>query len=123
LPLVLLVEDNIVNKELTEHFLHRRYQVDFAPDGMSALELARQKQYAIVLMDINLGFGMNGIETTRELRKLEGYEHIPVIAVTGYTMADDKDKLLDEGCTHYLAKPFDQASLIAIMEDALAGKP
>jgi PAS domain S-box-containing protein len=121
LPRVLLVEDNIVNKELTEHFLRKDYKVDFAADGLTAIAMAKDQSYVIILMDINLGYGMNGIETTRELRKIPGYENTPVIAVTGYTMPDDKDHLLSEGCTHYIAKPFDQAAILAIMEEALSG--
>jgi len=121
LPLALLVEDNKVNKDLTEYFLRTTCKLDHAADGETSLIMAKAKQYSLILMDINLGAGKTGVEVVRELRKLPGYEKIPIIAVTGYVMAEDKDRLIEEGCTHYLSKPFDQASLLAIVEQALSG--
>jgi len=122
LPQVLLVEDNQVNRELTEFFLKKICNLEFVTDGETALEMVKTKSYDAILMDINLGVGMNGIETTRFIRKIPGYETIPIIAVTGYTMIDDKDKLLAEGCTHYIAKPFDRAAIQALLKEALSGK-
>ncbi|MEI6456623.1 MAG: response regulator [bacterium] len=120
LPLALLVEDNKVNKDLTEYFLRSACKMEHALNGETCLVMAKAKQYAIILMDINLGSGKTGIETVRELRKLPGYEKIPIIAVTGYAMANDKEKLLEEGCTHYIPKPFDQATLLGVVEQALS---
>ena len=73
-------------------------------------------------MDINLGYGINGIDTMKEIRKIKGYKEVPIIAVTGYTMSGDRDSLIAQGCTHYLAKPFDQASILGIMNDVLKNK-
>jgi len=119
---VLLVEDNLVNKELTEFFLRKICNVDYAPDGATALTMVRKEKYRAILMDINLGYGINGIDVTKEIRKIPGYEGIPIIAVTGYTMSGDKDMLIAQGCTHYLPKPFDQASILEIMKEALSEK-
>ncbi|MEI7981982.1 MAG: PAS domain S-box protein [Bacteroidota bacterium] len=120
LPLILLVEDNHVNTELTEFFLFRFYVVESAKDGATALEMARRKNYAAILMDINLGYGMNGLEATKEIRNIPGYEKTPIIAVTGYTMDEDRDRLLAEGCTHYIAKPFDKTTLLNLLKEALS---
>ncbi|MCX6282422.1 MAG: PAS domain S-box protein [Bacteroidetes bacterium] len=122
LPWVLLVEDNLVNKELTEFFLRKVCRLEYAPDGSTAIEMVKLKKYSAILMDINLGYGINGIEAMKEIRKIEGYDNIPVIAVTGYTMSGDKDMLIGQGCTHYLAKPFDQASILEVMTNVLSGK-
>ena len=118
----MLVEDNLVNKELTEFFLRKICNVDYAPDGATALTMVRKEKYRAILMDINLGYGINGIDVTKEIRKIPGYEGIPIIAVTGYTMSGDKDMLIAQGCTHYLPKPFDQASILEIMKEALSEK-
>jgi len=120
LPWVLLVEDNLVNKELTEFFLRKVCRIDYAPDGSTAIQMVKAKKYSAILMDINLGYGINGIEATKEIRKIPSYEKIPVIAVTGYTMSGDRDMLIAQGCTHYLAKPFDQASILEVMKDVLS---
>jgi CheY-like chemotaxis protein len=123
LPWVLLVEDNLVNKELTEFFLRKTCRLDYASDGSAAIEKVKENNYAAILMDINLGYGMNGIDTMKEIRRIKGYKEVPIIAVTGYTMSGDKDSLIAQGCTHYLAKPFDQASILEIMNDVLKSRP
>ena len=120
LPLILLVEDNNVNTELTRFFLQKKYIVESAKDGAAALEMVRNNKYAAILMDINLGYGMNGLETTKAVRKIAGYETTPIIAVTGYTMEEDRERLLAEGCTHYIAKPFDKTNLLGILHQALS---
>jgi len=122
LPWVLLVEDNLVNKELTEFFLRKVCRVDYAPDGVTAIEMVKAKKYHAILMDINLGYGINGIDAMKEIKKTPGYSNIPIIAVTGYTMSGDRDMLMAQGCTHYLAKPFDQASILEMMREVLSGK-
>jgi len=118
-PRLLLVEDNVVNRDLIFYFLKDHYLVDAALDGTSAIQMAGNKQYDAILMDINLGTVISGIETTREIRKLKGYEKTPIIAVTGYTMFEDMDKLLAEDCSHYIAKPFNKATLMEFMAQAL----
>ena len=119
LPVVLLVEDNKVNKELTILFLRKICRVEYAPDAATAILMTREKQYQAILMDIHLGYGMNGIEATREIRKIPGYALTPIIAVTGYTMDEDKEQLYAAGCTSHIAKPFDKKSLIDLMEEVL----
>jgi CheY-like chemotaxis protein/nitrogen-specific signal transduction histidine kinase len=119
LPLVLLVEDNKVNKELTEFFLLNVYQVECASNAATALTMVQTKKYAAILMDINLGCGMNGLEATQTIRMLPGYEHIPIIAVTGYTMEEDKERLIAAGCTAYLSKPFERQTLLKVMDESL----
>ncbi len=116
---VLLVEDNQVNKDLTLFFLRNYYLVDFSQDAETALQMIRKKNYSAVLMDINLGIGMNGLEATKEIRKIAGYEKTPIIAVTGYTMHQERETFLAVGCTHYIAKPFDQETLLTVLSNAI----
>lgn len=116
---ILLVEDNIINREVTELYLKDFYKIDHAENGEAAIQLSKQNKYDVILMDINLGGGINGIETAREIKKLNGYEKIPVVAVTGYAMAGDKEVLLSEGLTHYLAKPFERGELLQLLAEVL----
>ncbi len=116
---ILLVEDNIINREVTELYIKDYYKIDHAENGELAIEMSKQNNYDVILMDINLGGGINGIETAREIRKLNGYENIPLVAVTGYAMAGDKEVLLSEGLTHYLAKPFEKGELLRLLAEIL----
>ena len=118
-PEVLLVEDNAINKEVIICYIENFCNVDGVSDANSAIENASQKQYDLVLMDINLGTGMDGIQATKIIKEIEGYEHIPFVALTGYAMSGDKERLLHEGLTHYLPKPFDKEDLQRLVKSIL----
>lgn len=118
-PEVLVVEDNQVNMELTTMFLKDICTTDRAKDGLTAIKLAGAKKYDAILMDINLGPGMNGLEAATEIRKIDGYAHTPIVAVTGYTMSGDREKMLQGGCSHYLPKPFDKKGIVKMVRDVL----
>lgn len=79
----------------------------------------KAKKYDAVLMDINLGAGPNGIHIAQEIRAIDHYKDIPIIAVTGYTMQGDREKLLANGCSHYVAKPYDKKTLIKLFSGVL----
>lgn len=116
---ILLIEDNQVNKDVVTLFLKKICNVDFANTGERGILLARNYSYPVVMVDINLGSGMNGVEAAKEIRKIEGYANVPIIAVTGYAMHGDKEKLIAEGIDYYLAKPFEKPDLIDIVLKAL----
>ncbi len=119
LPNVLLVEDNDMNSKLTRVFLKDIYNVDAVADAASALHLINEKSYDLILMDINLGEGLNGVDVVEQIRKIDKYENIPVIALTGYALNLDRANFLSCGFTHYLAKPFDKKQLIDMLNDAV----
>ena len=81
--------------------------------------MASARQYDAILIDINLGYGMNGIEATREIRHIVGYELTPIIAVTGYTMAEEMEQLYAAGCTKHISKPFDKQTLLRVVQETL----
>ncbi len=119
LPDVLLVEDNDVNVQLVVAYLRGICKTDFAMYGLKAIQMAKLKTYRLILMDINLGPGIDGLETAREIRKIPGYEKTPIVAVTGFTLLGERDRLLEGGCTHYIPKPFDQSTLIDLCKQIL----
>jgi len=119
-PKVLIVEDNSINQDVAAIFLHDICEVVQTEDGETAVKKAAADKYDAVLMDINLGPGITGIEAAKRIRRLPGYENTPIIAITGYAMAGDKERLLNEGLTHYLPKPFDKEQIINILEEALS---
>ena len=116
---ILLVEDNAINAELVKTYLSGKYELDIASTAETALIMAPEGLYDVILMDINLGPGMDGIQATREIRKLTGYAEVPVIAVTGFTMAGMKEKIMDGGASYFLAKPFGKNSLVDLLVTVL----
>lgn len=120
LPLVLLVEDNQENKDVITYFIRSVCKVDSTSDGPSAIEMTKNKQYDLILMDINLGLGMNGLEATKNIRLIPGYETVPIVAVTAYAMVGDKEIFLQAGCTHYISKPFTKQEIIELLTKIFA---
>lgn len=119
LPSILYVEDDDTNVTVIKMFVRGKYIIDVATNGISALEKVKQNIYDAILMDINLGKGMNGKEVTNEIRKMEIYKNIPIIAVTAFTMEGDKEEFIEAGCSHYLPKPFGKKELIELVAGAL----
>jgi len=120
LPEVLFVEDDEINQSVVKMFLKSYCVLDIASTGEFALELARKKQYAAILMDIDLAGKLNGMEATVEIRKIDGYKNTPIIAVTAFAMVGDRERFLNGGCTHYLAKPFNRLKLVKLVENVLS---
>ena len=120
LPGVLLVENDKASRDIIRYFLRKICNVEFAENGGEALKKITSTKYAAVLMDINLGLGISGIETAQNIRKVPGYEKIPIAAITAYAMVGDKEKFLSLGCTHYLAKPFDKEDLQDLVKEIIS---
>ena len=119
---VLFVEDDQSSKDVTQLFLEGICDLTFAKTGEEALEIVKQKKFDAILMDINLGSGISGVETTKLIRKMKEYKNIPIVAITAFAMQGDKDKFLSCGCSHYLSKPYDRNSISKLMKDIFEGQ-
>jgi CheY-like chemotaxis protein len=121
-PLLLLVENDQPSRDVVKIFLRNVCSIEFAVNAEEALEKTKTSQYDIILMDINLGKGMNGLELTSQIKNDTRYAKTPVIALTAYAMAGDKESFLAAGCTHYISKPFDKATLIELINNIINSK-
>ena len=120
-PLVLLVDDDLNVCPVLNRYIGGQIDLESTPDGEFAVKLCRQKQYNYIFMDINLCRGMDGKQTAQAIRKIKGYERIPIIALTAYAMAGDKEEFLTAGCSHYLSKPFGQQEISNLLEEISKG--
>lgn len=110
---ILLIEDNDQNRYLATFLLERHgYSVTHAPDGPSGLDLATRERFDLILLDIQLP-GMDGHAVARALTGNPAAANIPIIAVTSYAMAGDREKALAAGCTGYLEKPINPETFVA----------
>lgn len=119
-PEVLIVEDNYLNSDILRIFLKDEYLIDIAARGDEAIEMASQKNYSAVLMDINLGAGIDGIDVYKKMKEIEHYKSIPFIAVTGYSTTKDKKIILAEGFNDYLIKPISKSDMLASLKKQLS---
>jgi len=118
-PKILVVEDDDASKEVTKLFLKNFCEMDFASDGETAVELASSNHYEIILMDINLGLGISGLDAAREIRNINGYARVPIVALTAFAMRGDREEFLKSGCTHYLSKPFTKEKIVELLKRIL----
>ena len=118
---VLVVEDNELNMKLfTDLLLAQDYEVIGTADGLAALDLARELQPDLVLMDIQLP-EVSGIDIIKWLKEDDTLKAIPVIAVTAFAMKGDEEKIRQSGCEAYVSKPIavsDFLELVASFLDA-----
>ncbi|MCW8822676.1 MAG: PAS domain S-box protein, partial [Ignavibacteriaceae bacterium] len=119
-PKVLIVENDNASIDIIRLFLKDLCVVEFVDSGEKAYKLINENDYDLILMDINLGKGMSGTETTKEIRKIEKYKNIPIVAITGFAMRGDREEFLKAGCTHYLSKPFSRAKIIKLIKQIFA---
>lgn len=118
---ILLVEDNPVNQKVVLAMLRKSgHEVDVAGDGLSAIEALQKRDYALVLMDVQMP-GLDGLETTRRIRTDEKYKSLPIVAMTAHAMNGDRERCLAAGMNDYLAKPVDQRHLMRVVCDLTAG--
>ena len=104
---VLVVEDNELNMKLVEVLLKiGNYEVIEAIDAERGIQLAREHEPNLILMDIQLP-GMNGLSAIKKIKNDVALKNIPVVALTSCAMAGDKDKAMKAGCIDYITKPID----------------
>lgn len=113
---ILIAEDNASNYKLLEAILSKSYNLLHAWGGKEAVELFAQHRPQIVLMDISMP-GMDGYESTREIRKLSAI--VPIIGLTARAFPDDEQKGYDCGMTEYMTKPINISNLRMRLEQIL----
>ncbi|GIV60945.1 MAG: hypothetical protein KatS3mg043_2034 [Rhodothermaceae bacterium] len=121
-PMILIVEDNPFTHRLFQYMLDREYHLRMVSDEETALIMARRARYDLVLMDIHLGTERTGLDAMLSIRDIEGYEDVPVIAVTAYAEHLGREKLLELGFDEYVPKPFTRRTLVNAIERMLTAR-
>jgi len=112
-----LVVDDVadVTEMLAVLMTHAGYEVSTASSAQEALALARDHQFDVVISDIGMP-EMNGYELAKAIRLLPGYKTVPMVAVTGYSMFDDRNRSLSSGFTEHVTKPIDPRAFLELIE-------
>ena len=112
---VLLVEDNEINQEVAIGQLEDAdVFVDLAENGAEAVRMARENDYDVVLMDMQMPV-MDGIEATRILRSDARFQTLPIIAMTANALVSDRELCLQAGMNDHIAKPIDPDQLFGVL--------
>lgn len=119
MTLVLIVEDNPINRDVLGRRLERRgFAIRFAEDGPEGIAAAKALRPNVILMDIGLG-EMDGYEATRRIKADRDTADIPIIALTASAFESDRTKALAAGCDDFDTKPVDLPRLLGKIEAAL----
>lgn len=118
-PRVLLIEDHAETRRLVQHLLKLNYEVEAVPEGVAALQRVSSDAFDVLLVDINLGSGPNGVDLIHKIRTLDGMGHVPIVAVTAYALPGDRERFLEAGFDAYLSKPFTRQQLFDTLQRVL----
>lgn len=118
---VLLIEDNEQNRYLATFLLENAgFSVTAAADGPAGLATALREQFDMILLDVQLP-GMDGYAVARSLRADPALARVPIVAVTSYAMAGDREQIMASGCDGYMEKPINPATFVAEVSRHLYG--
>ncbi|NUM72171.1 MAG: response regulator, partial [Ignavibacteriaceae bacterium] len=118
-PHILYVEDDEIAYEIVSNYIKGLGELDWAQDAESAIQKIVQKNYDLILMDINLRKGLDGVQLTQVIRSQKNYTNTPVIAVTAYAMKGDREIFIEQGLTDYISKPFVKGDLVETVKKYL----
>jgi CheY-like chemotaxis protein len=121
-PKILLVEDNLANRDMLTRRLQRQgFIVDCAVDGPSGVAMAEAQKPDLILMDVALGV-MDGWQATMEIKSRSATADIPIIALTAHALATDRDRSIEVGCADFDTKPVNLPRLLDKIQACLAAK-
>lgn len=116
-----MAEDDPVNRELLVQMLRVvAMQVETATDGAIAYEKAREQKFGLILMDMQMPT-MDGIDSTRAIRRLPGYESVPILAFTANALSECREMCEEAGMNDFMTKPIRPEHLYAKIRHWLAG--
>jgi len=116
MPLVLVVDDSITVRKVTQRLLQREgYRVSLAADGLQALEKLQEEIPTIVLSDIEMP-RMDGFDLARNIRNDERLKHLPIVMITSRIAEKHREHAANLGVNHYLGKPYSEEELLALVK-------
>jgi two-component system, sensor histidine kinase and response regulator len=113
---ILLVDDNSINQEVAQEFLHDvGMEVTIVGNGRECLDVLENSTFDLVFMDIQMPV-MDGLEATRKIRKKSRLKKLPIIAMTAHAMTGDREKSLAAGMNDHITKPIDAHALYQVLK-------
>ena len=118
--LIMIVDDSVTVRKVTSRLLERQgYDTVTAKDGVDAIEQLENVKPDLILLDIEMP-RMDGFEVTNLVRHHDMHSNLPIIMITSRTGEKHRERAFSLGVTHYMGKPFQEAELLAHIEQLLA---
>lgn len=119
-PKVLIVEDELESQKYFELVLRKKFEVDFCDTKKSMYGLLSKRDYDVIVMDISLKDGVNGVDLIEELTRSTSNINIPIICLSAHTFGEDRLKAEEAGADVYLTKPIRGQTLIQALDELIA---
>ncbi len=118
---ILLVEDYPPNREIALFFLHNvNAIVTTAENGMDAVSFVQEQKFDLIIMDVQMPV-MDGLTASKTIRDLENGKNVPIVGMTAYAFASDRDKCLAAGMNGVISKPVDWEKALIVLADSMIG--
>jgi two-component system sensor histidine kinase/response regulator len=120
---ILVAEDNVINRAVATGILENQgHSLVHAVNGLEVLRALETDSFDLILMDVQMP-ELDGLQTTRHIREMEvsSERHIPIVAMTAYAMAGDRERCLAAGMDDYISKPLEKAELLTLLDRIRAG--
>jgi len=120
--LVMIVDDSVTVRKVTSRLLERQgYDIVTAKDGVDAIEQLENVRPDLMLLDIEMP-RMDGFEVTNLVRHHDIHRNLPIIMITSRTGEKHRERAFSLGVTHYMGKPFQEAELLANVQELIAAQ-
>ena len=118
-PMILVVEDDILNQKLITFYLREKYDMCYGASVIESKKCLEANNPDLVLLDLSLLGGENGLELCYYIKHSDKWKHIPVIAVTAHAFSETRQACEDAGSDAYMTKPVKKNELINMIEKYL----
>jgi len=119
-PKILIVEDELESQKYFELVLKKKFEVDLCDTRKSMYNLLSKKDYDVIVMDISLKGGTNGVDLIKELKRSTSNINIPIICLSAHAFGEDRLKAEDAGADVYLNKPIKSQTLINALDEMIS---
>ncbi len=118
---ILLAEDNLINQKVAMRMLNAAgYQVDAVLNGEQAIRVVSQKNYDLILMDVQMP-EVDGFTATKKIREMDPPKNaVPIIAITAHALVGDREKCLEAGMNEYISKPVVANEIVQMIDNLLS---
>lgn len=112
---ILFLDNDRVSREVVKSYLTDSYNIEVEENIEEALIKISKHRYDLILLDINLGVGMTGLDVLRFQRMSHLNSQTPSIAITAYAMEGDREEFIEAGFSDFLSKPFSRKDLKTVI--------
>ena len=119
---ILYIDDDSLSLTVVERYLSNEYSVECVSGAPQFLEKLNEAAFDCILMDINIGREISGIDLINEVKEIGKYSKTPVVAVTAYALKSDEELILSKGFSHYISKPFNKKDILNLLRKIFAEK-